>query len=119
MKALSIKQPFAELILSGKKKIELRTWNTTFRGEFYVHASQSPDTEAMKRFGYSDLPTGKILGKVTLVDVKIYISEKQYALDKDKHLANSSYEKYGFILENPKRITPISYKGKLGFWDYE
>lgn len=30
MKNLSIKQPFAELILRGKKKIELRKWNTKF-----------------------------------------------------------------------------------------
>lgn len=39
MKTLSLKQPFAELILSGKKKIELRKWNTSFRGEFLIHAS--------------------------------------------------------------------------------
>ena len=46
MKALSIKQPYAELILQGKKKIELRKWNTNFRGEFLIHASKIPDLEA-------------------------------------------------------------------------
>lgn len=118
MKALSLKQPFAELVLSGKKTIELRKWNTKFRGEFYVHASQTPDHSAMKRFGYSELPTGAILGKVTLVAVKKYSSDREHIEDRNKHLANSVWGNHGFILENPKRITPIPCKGKLGFWEY-
>ena len=38
MKCLSICQPFAELIIQNKKTVELRKWNTNFRGEFLVHA---------------------------------------------------------------------------------
>ena len=38
MKCLSICQPFAELIIQNRKTVELRTWNTNFRGEFLVHA---------------------------------------------------------------------------------
>ena len=38
MKCLSLKQPYAELLVSGKKTIELRIWNTKFRGEFLMHA---------------------------------------------------------------------------------
>ena len=38
MKCLSLKQPFAELLASGKKTIELRKWNTRFRGRFLIHA---------------------------------------------------------------------------------
>jgi len=70
MKALSLKQPFAELILLGRKKIELRTWNTKFRGEFLIHASAKPDSEAMKRFGFDSLHCGVIVGKAKLIDVK-------------------------------------------------
>ena len=54
MKALSLKQPFAELIVSGKKNIELRKWNTKFRGEFLIHASKIPDKEFMKKFGFDN-----------------------------------------------------------------
>jgi hypothetical protein len=53
MKALSIKQSFAELILQGRKKIELRTWNTSFRGEFLIHAPQIPDGKSMDSFGFT------------------------------------------------------------------
>jgi len=42
MKALSLKQPFAELILQGKKTIELRKWNTKFRGEFLIDTVNLP-----------------------------------------------------------------------------
>jgi hypothetical protein len=66
MKALSLKQPFAELILQGRKTIELRKWNTSFRGRFLIHASKVPDAQAMKKFGFTDLPLGCILGQATL-----------------------------------------------------
>ena len=72
MKALSLKQPWAELVVSGKKTIELRKWKTNFRGEFLIHASRVPDSNAMKRFGFENLPLGMIVGKAELVDVKDY-----------------------------------------------
>ena len=40
MRVLSIKQPYTELILQGKKKIELIGWNTKFRGKFLIHSSK-------------------------------------------------------------------------------
>ena len=39
MKALSIRQPWAWLIVNGHKDIENRNWRTNFRGEFLIHAS--------------------------------------------------------------------------------
>lgn len=118
MKALSLKQPFAELILLGRKTIELRNWNTKFRGEFYIHASKSPDKEAMKTFSFDELPCGVILGKARLVDVKKYPTREVHAQDRDKHLASADWGDYGFILEDVQRINPIPAKGKLGFWEF-
>jgi hypothetical protein len=119
MKSLSLKQPYAELVVSGKKTIELRKWNTNFRGEFLVHASKAPDEDAMKRFGFANLPFGFIIGKANLIDVKHYSSKEEHAEDKDKHLANSAWGDFGFILGNPERINPIPAKGKLNFWNFE
>lgn len=42
MKALTIKQPWASLIVEGIKDIENRTWKTKYRGRIYIHASQKP-----------------------------------------------------------------------------
>ena len=119
MKTLSLKQPFAELILSGKKTIELRKWNTKFRGRFLIHASQNSDKEAMKKFGFEKLFTGAILGEAELVDVKHYASEKEHKKDQDKHLADDAWGNYGFVLKNVRRVKPVATKGKLGFWELE
>jgi len=44
MKALTIKQPWAQLIVDGIKDIENRTWKTNFRGRVYIHAgAKHPD----------------------------------------------------------------------------
>lgn len=118
MKVLSLKQPYAELVVSGKKKIELRKWNTKFRGEFLVHASKSPDKEAMKRFGFSELPCGFIVGKAKLVDVKKYSTKEEHAKDKNLHLASTDWGDYGFVLEDAQRVESIKANGKLNFWDY-
>lgn len=120
MKVLSLKQPFAELILQGKKKIELRKWNTKFRGEFLIHSSKIPDAVAIKKFGFENLPCGFILGRADLVEVKKYKSELEHSKDGDKHLANSSWGNYGFVLKNPRRLKKIiPAKGKLNFWDFD
>jgi len=122
MKVLSLKQPFAELVISGKKTIELRKWNTKFRGEFLIHASKVPDKKSMEKFGFkeNELPLGFIIGKATLVDVKNYPNEKEHSADKDKHLADNFWGNYGFVLENPQRFEkPIPARGNLNFWDFE
>ena len=57
MKCLSVCQPFAELIVQGKKTIELRKWNTNFRGEFLVHAAKNILIEDCKRMKISSSVT--------------------------------------------------------------
>jgi hypothetical protein len=118
MKALSLKQPFAELILQGRKKIELRKWNTRFRGEFLIHASKNADADAMREFGFSNLPAGCIVGKATLKDVKKYLSDEEHKKERHLHLASNLFGKYGFILENAQRVKEMPCKGKLGFWEF-
>ena len=123
MKCLSVCHPFDDLIIQGEKTIELRKWNTKFRGEFLVHASQKIRVDDCTRLKIkSDLTTGAIIGKVELVDVKKYDNDSQLKLDSKKHLAsNDSYDsKYGFILENPKKFsTHFPCNGKLNFFEFK
>ena len=121
MKCLSVSQPFADLIVSGKKTIELRKWNTNFRGEFLVHSPLKVRTNDCKRLKIlKKLVTGAIIGKVEIIDVKKYNSKSEIKADYKKHLASTDFfnSKYGFVLKNPKSFRiPIPYKGKLGFFD--
>lgn len=123
MKCLSVSQPFADLIISGKKSIELRSWNTNYRGEFLIHAPIKIRVKDCKRLKINKkLVTGAIVGKAILNDVKKYNSSKEIELDKKLHFANKdSYKKkYGFILKKAKSFRiPIPCKGKLGFFEID
>lgn len=119
MKALSLKQPWAELVASGKKTIEIRKWNTHFRGEFLIHASKNTNKERETQFGFKDLPTGCIVGKATIIEVKKYLSQEEFEKDAEKHFAKGWWhpKAHGFILKNAQRITPKPLKGQLNFFE--
>ncbi len=122
MKALSLKQPWAELIVSGRKTLEIRKWRTKFRGEFFIHASKVPNAKAMERLCFKNLPTGCIVGKAKIVDVKEYNSLKEFNKDSNKHFAKG-YEwngkLYGFVVEDAQRLKEKPLKGQLGFFEVE
>ena len=121
LKCLSVSQPFAKLIISGEKSIELRNWNTNFRGEFLIHAPIKIRTKDSKRLQINEkLVTGAIVGKATLYDVKKYNSTKEIRMDQKFHLASKDFQnkKFGFILKNAKPLRiPIPWKGQLGFFE--
>lgn len=121
-KCLSLKQPYAELVVSGRKKIELRKWYTHFRGRFLIHASKSIDIDACRHFNLDpdSLQKGSIVGEAFLYGVKKYATKKEFLSDKDKHLADySDYgsSKYGFMLKNARRVKAIKYRGSLNFFE--
>ncbi len=122
MKALSLKQPWAELVVSGRKTLEIRKWNTKFRGELLIHASKIPNSKAMERLGFKDLPTGCIVGKAKIVDVKEYNSLEEFEKDSNKHFAKDYDWKgklYGFVVEDAQRLKEVPLKGQLNFFDVE
>ncbi len=123
MKCLSISQPFADLIISGKKTIELRKWNTNFRGEFLIHAPIKIRTEDCKRLKITKkIVTGAIIGKAELYDVKKYNSSKEVKKEQKFHFASKNFQDktFGFKIKNVKPLRiPIPWKGQLGFFDVE
>lgn len=123
MKCLSVSQPFADLIISGRKTIEIRKWNTKFRGEFLIHAPLKIRRDDCKRLKITKkIITGAIIGKATIYDVKKYNSIKELKADKNFHFAIQDLQnkKYGFMLKNAKQFKlPIPCKGRLGFFDVE
>lgn len=125
MKCLSLKQPYAELLISGKKTIELRNWNTKFRGKFLIHSSKKVDKERSESVGinHENLIRGAIIGTANLYDVIQYKSKAELEKDKNKHYADikkfGAY-KYGFLIRSVHRFrTSIAYPGKLKFFEIE
>jgi len=123
LKCLSVSQPFADLIISGKKTIELRNWNTNFRGEFLIHSPLKIRIEDCTRLKINKkFVTGAIIGKAELYDVKKYNSLKEITLDRKFHFSAKKFQKktFGFMLKNPKSFRiPIPLKGQLGFFEVE
>ena len=72
MKCLSLKQPFADLQALGEKTVELRKWNTKFRGNFLIHASKNIDVKACERLDIEidNLTKGAIIGSAFLYELK-------------------------------------------------
>lgn len=124
MKTLTVKQPWAELIVSGKKDIENRTWRTSYRGRILIHAAKTivPSLE----LAYYPLPaiqpyismveeapafgiTSAIIGSVEIVDC-VQNHPSEWA---EKGVWN-------WVLANPIKFErPIlNVNGKLSLWEY-
>jgi ASC-1-like (ASCH) protein len=126
MKALSLNQPWAELVASGRKTIETRVWDTKLRGSFYVHASKTRTPETDYQIDLllgADYPVnwGKLIAVATLHDTKFYGTYREFIEDEPFHLVNLSPRqftpRYGFLLRDIKRLeTPIPVRGMLNFF---
>ena len=126
MKVLTIKQPWATLIMQGDKRYEFRSWQTKYRGELLIHAGKSVDKEAIKRLEKylpENLPLGKILGKVRLVDcIKMSLEFKEMLLKENSEIYTKSVfqENYGWQLTDIDVFEePIEAKGRLSLWEYD
>ena len=65
-----------------KKTIELRKWNTNYRGVFLIHAPIKIRKEDCRRLKINEnFTTGAIVGKVEIYDVKKYDSQKKVKID--------------------------------------
>jgi hypothetical protein len=130
--ALSIRQPWASLILKAGKDIENRSWSTTFRGRILIHAAkgmtrtehedaidfavhairaQPRNAGASKivtlrelGFAFDDLERGGIIGSVEIVDC---VTESDSPWFMGKH---------GFVLRDPEPLPFRPFKGSLGFF---
>ena len=120
MIALSIRQPWAWLILYAGKDIENRDWATSFRGRFLIHASKGMTRAeyasacdfaascgvASERIPSLDnLPRGGVVGSVELVDC-VQSSGSPWFVGEN-----------GFVLRDPRPLTFVPWKGRLSFFD--
>jgi hypothetical protein len=112
MKALSVRQPYAYLILKGIKRIENRTWSTNYRGPLAIHASlrwhdrSIDEIEATHRLCIPrELPLGGIIGVIDLVDVIEQSNDPFFE------------GPFGFVLRNPRPLPFRQMPGRLHLFD--
>ena len=124
MKALTIKEPWASLIIEEYKKYEFRSWKTKYRGKILIHAGLSIEKDMMERFkDYNiDINPGYIIGEATITDCILVDEEfncELRSIDPVVYDRSNHTETYAWKLENVvKYEKPIPCKGKLGLWNY-
>ena len=124
MKALSIRQPWAWLIVNGFKDVENRDWSTNYRGEFLIHASkgmtrleylqagqfvESVSLGAFELPPIEDLDRGGIVGSAVLTTV--------FNHETDWFKSPWFTGEYGFLLGNVKKLPFRPCKGRLKFFE--
>lgn len=125
MKTLTIKEPWASLIINGYKEYEFRSWKTNYRGKILIHSGKTLEKEQAKKFEDYNLEysCGEIIGEAELVDcIKVTEEFNKYLKQKNKLVYGNSghVQNYAWKLENIKKYDEkIKIPGKLGLWNYE
>ncbi len=128
MKVLSLRQPWAHMVVHQGKNIENRKWNTCFRGEFLIHAAKGMTlaeygdavafaANAVPSFVRRPIPElrrGGIIGAATLVDV-IPPCGAACTCGYRWHMP----AQFGFVLANVRALPFEPSSGSLGFFDHD
>jgi hypothetical protein len=104
MKAISIKQPWANLIASGQKTIETREWSTSYRGQLLLVSSKIPKIE----------PAGCAVALADLVDCR-----RMTEADEDAAKCSIYPNAFAWVLQNIRAIEPFPVKGRLGLYEVD
>ena len=121
MKAISIRQPWAWLIIEGHKPIENRTWPTNFRGDIQIHAAKgctvqeyTDAVEFVRSFNPTlaagipplhQLDKGGIIGLVRITDCV------------RKHPSPFFVGPWGFVMDKPYPLPFRPMRGMLGIFN--
>jgi ASCH domain. len=104
MKALSLKEPWASLVLEGRKTIETRVWKTNYRGQLLLCASKNPKS----------CISGKAFATANLVEIR-----PMKKTDEAKACCKVYEGAYAWILADITPIKQFDVKGSLGLFNVD
>lgn len=119
-----MRQPWASLLVRGKKLVEVRGWRPPEDlGGFFIHASKVRDFEACDRLGlrWDVLPSGVIIGVVRLAGVIEYSGPGDFEAAAGLHLVDKWWGRFpcfGWVVSEPRPVGFVKACGRLGLWDF-
>ena len=119
IRALTIRQPFPELILRGRKPYEIRSWKTNYRGPLLIHSAARIKTDCAEESGLKPhtLVTSAFVGVAVLSDVRPYTRADSKLLNQKRATGGWSPGQFSWVLKKPIRFArPIKANGKLGLF---
>lgn len=136
MRALSLIQPWATLVVIGAKKIETRGWRHVekYRGPLVIHASKrfpgelrelctvEPFKSALATAGFLEakaLPTGGLLGTAQLVDAYRFVEPAETVPYPERAFGDFTPGRLGLALKDARRfaVPLVPYSGSLGLFN--
>jgi hypothetical protein len=124
--ALSLKQPWAALLVAGRKVIEVRRWPTARRGHILIHAARvsDPRPEVWKlvppELEQEAHQVGGIIGAGELMECRIYRDRATFAADQAKHWNDPDWFQgpalYGFVFAKLHALPFQRYPGWMRFF---
>jgi len=126
--ALSIRQPWAALVVHGLKSIEVRAWPTARRGAVMIHAARIPDERPEAWAHVTDEVRddaelrGGVIGAAELIGCRTYRTLAEFSADRELHLNAPDWFKpvlYGFTFAEPKRSPFRPYPGWMRFFSVD
>lgn len=102
LKALSLKQPWANMIAAGEKTIETRRWPTDYRGPLLIVSSKTPDIP----------PAGCAVALATLVDCR-----PMTRLDEHSARCPVYPGAFAWVLRDVRPLKAFPVRGRLGIYD--
>lgn len=131
MKAITILQPYASLLVKGIKRYETRSWSTEYWGEMALHAGKAPYdapaevhdfvNAAMEIDSVSELPMGYVLGAGNLVACHPIDDDFAAALDETElSLGDFSAGRYAWEFADIVEFEePVRANGKQRIWEWD
>lgn len=129
MKALSLWQPWADAIVHGLKRIETRSWSTSYRGPLLIHAARRMPPprrgefadlyEILRNGGRTrdQLVRGAVIGVALLRDV-VPVEEVRDGLSlQEEALGDYSPGRLAWVFERAAPLTPIFVRGFQGIFE--
>ena len=124
MKALTLREPWASLVLEGVKTLETRSWATRYRGELFIHAGSGrvPRGDAhvneLMKLLEGPLHYGLVIARCELVDcVRI---DAEYAREIERRAPLNYISGDEKLLEGVRALErPVPARGMLGLWNWE
>jgi len=123
MKAITIQQPWAEMIARGLKRVENRTWRTNHRGPLAIHAGKSmvamdrenaaewPERYGVALPGVGELTFGAIIAVVELRDCVLLTD-----LPENVRGHPFAFGPWCWVLDGVERVEPVKCVGKQMIW---